>query len=105
MGSGSDAYFCEWNPSVQIWFDLTRKSKWAGELGPEQAITREQSLIYHTINSALISDDDHIMGSIEPGKLADLVVLSDYILSCPVEKVKDIKAMMTIIGGKIVYAM
>jgi hypothetical protein len=103
VGGGSDAYFCEWNPNVLVWFDITRQSKWAGVLGPEQAITREQSLVYHTINAALVSDDENKQGSIEPGKLADLVVLSDDILTCPVEKVKDIKALMTIVGGDIVY--
>ncbi len=103
VGGGSDAYFCEWNPSVQIWFDLTRQSKWAGVLGPEQAISRKQSLIYHTINSALISDDEQMLGSIEASKLADLVVLSDDILSCPIDEVKSIKPLMTMMGGRIVY--
>jgi len=103
VGGGSDGHVCEWNPSVLMWFDITRKSKWAGVLGPDQAITREEAIIYHTINASLMSDDEGKQGSIEPGKLADLVVLSDDILTCPVERIKDIKASMTMVGGEIVY--
>jgi len=103
LGGGSDAFFCEWNPSILVWFDITRQSKWAGVLGPEQAVTRKESLICRTINAALMSDDEDKQGSIEPGKLADLVVLSDDILTCPVERVKDIKVLMTMVGGEIVY--
>jgi predicted amidohydrolase YtcJ len=44
-----------------------------------------------------------VKGAIEPGKLADQVVISDDILSCPEEAIKDIKALITIVGGKIVY--
>lgn len=103
VGGGSDAFFCEWNPSVLVWFDITRQSKWAGALGLDQALTREESLIYHTIDASLISDDEDKQGSIEPGKLADLVVLSDDILACPVERVKDVKPLMTMVGGELVY--
>jgi predicted amidohydrolase YtcJ len=103
VGGGSDAFFCEWNPLIQIWFDVTRRSKWAGVLGPDQAITREQSIAYHTVNSALIADDDDKLGSIEPGKLADFVILSDDILACPVGQISDIRVLMTVINGDIVY--
>jgi predicted amidohydrolase YtcJ len=103
VGGGSDAYFCEWNPCIQVWFDITRQSKWAGILGQEQRITREQSLTYHTINSALISGDDSKLGSIEQGKFADLVVLSDDLLTCPTAAVKDIKVEMTMVQGDVVY--
>lgn len=103
VGGGSDAFFCEWNPSALVWFDVTRQSKWAGVLGSDQAISREESLVYHTIDASLVSGDEDKQGSIEPGKLADLVVLSDNILTCPVERVKDIKALMTMVGGEVVY--
>jgi predicted amidohydrolase YtcJ len=103
VGGGSDAFFCEWEPVKQIWFDITRQSKWAGILGAEQAITREESLVYHTINAARMSDDDHKQGSLEPGKYADLVVLSDDVLTCPVDEIKEVKSLLTLTGGKSVY--
>jgi predicted amidohydrolase YtcJ len=103
VGGGSDAPSNEWHPSILFWFDLTRQSRGAGVLGPGLVLTRRESLIYHTINAARISDDGDKQGSIEPGKLADLVVLSDDILTCQVDRVKDIQVQMTMVGGNIVY--
>jgi predicted amidohydrolase YtcJ len=48
--------------------------------------------------------DEKNRGSIEPGKLADLVVVTDDFLTCPEEKIKDIEALTTVVGGKVVYA-
>lgn len=103
VGGGSDAYFCEWVPVKQVWFDVTRQSKWAGTLGRDQVITLKESMIYHTRNAALMSDDDDRQGSLGPGKYADLVVLSDDILTCPVDKIKEIEALVTFMGGDIVF--
>ncbi len=103
VGGGSDGYVCEWNPKILMWFDITRQSKWAGVLGSAEAITREESLVYHTINAACISDDDDKQGSIEPGKLADLVVLDNDILTCPVDEIKDTKVVLTMVDGQVVY--
>ncbi len=103
VGGGSDAHYCEWRPSMLVWIDLTRQSKWAGLLGSDLILTREQSLIHHTINSAYISGDEDKQGSIEPGKLADLAILSDDILTCPVEMIKEIEPLMTMVGGEVVY--
>ena len=57
----------------------------------------------YTYNGAYASLEENIKGSIEPGKLADLVVLSENILETPVEKIKSVKADMTVIDGEIVY--
>ncbi len=57
----------------------------------------------YTINSAYSGFEEDIKGSIEPGKLADIIVVSDDPLSVPVDKIKD-KVKMTIIDGKTVYA-
>ena len=57
----------------------------------------------YTYNGAYASLEEDIKGSIEPGKLADLVVLSENILETPVEKIKSVKADMTVIDGEIVY--
>jgi len=103
VGGGSDCPSCEWRPSILFWFDLTRAAKRVGVLGPELVLTREESLRYHTIKAAQISDDEDKLGSIEPGKLADLVVLSDDILTCPVDKIRQIQVQMTMVDGNIVY--
>jgi len=103
VGGGSDAPSNEWRPSILFWFDLTRQSRASGVLGPGLALTRKESLIYHTINAAHISNDEDKQGSIEPGKLADLVVLSDDMLTCPVDDIYDMQVLMTMVGGEIVY--
>ncbi len=66
-------------------------------------ISREDALRLHTVGSAWFSFDEKIKGSLEPGKLADLVVLTDDYLTVPEDKIREISAVMTIVGGKIVY--
>ena len=57
----------------------------------------------YTSSAARFNFEEKKKGSIEPGKLADLVVLSDDLLTVPEEKIKDIKALTTLVGGKVVY--
>jgi predicted amidohydrolase YtcJ len=71
--------------------------------GADQAIAREEALRLYTSSAAYYTFSENLKGSIEPGKLADLAVISDDLLTCPAEAIKDIKAMMTIVDGKIVY--
>ena len=92
-----------YNPFVSIYSAVARKTERGTTLYPEQAITRAEALRMYTINNAYASFEEDIKGSIEPGKLADMVVLAEDILTCPVEKIKDIKVEKTIIGGKVVY--
>jgi len=57
----------------------------------------------YTINNAYASFEESLKGSIEPGKLTDLAILSDDLLDCPIDQIKNIKSNLTIVGGKIVY--
>jgi predicted amidohydrolase YtcJ len=57
----------------------------------------------YTINNAFASFEEDRKGSIEPGKLADLAVLSDDILSCAEEKIKDIQVILTMVDGKVIF--
>ena len=72
-------------------------------LGKEHAITPTEALQLYTINNARIMGVEHERGSIEVGKLADLAVLSQDILSVPADAIRDTKAHLTVVGGKIVY--
>ena len=68
-----------------------------------QAITREDALRMMTANAAYMTFDETRKGSIEVGKLGDLAILSDDPLSVPAERIKDIMAVTTIVGGRVVY--
>lgn len=88
-----------------MWTMVTRKTERGSVIGPSEAITREQALKIYTINNAYASFEESIKGSIEPGKLADMAILTDDILNCPVDKIKDIESVLTILSGKIIYSL
>lgn len=100
---GTDVPVWTYNPFPVIYFCVTRKSIDGESVFPDQKITREEALRCYTINNARLTFEEGIKGSIEPGKLADLVVLSHDILTCPENQIKDIQPLMTIVGGNIVY--
>ena len=94
-----------YNPFLGMWITLTRQPRWTDQpLHPEQRITREQAIRLYTINNAFLTFEEKEKGSLEKGKLADLIVLDRDILTCPVEQVKDIQVTGTYLGGKQVYA-
>lgn len=94
-----------YNPFLGMWTTIVRVPKGSkGPLHPEQNLTREQAIRLYTINNAFITFEETRKGSLEPGKLADFVVLDRDILTCPVEQVKDIKVDATYLGGSRVYA-
>jgi len=95
--------------------DLPADSTMSPLLGIQSAVTRhgfalgeritvKQAISLYTINSAYASFEEKLRGSIETGKLADLVVLSDDPLAIPTDRIGDIKVDMTIVGGEVVYA-
>jgi predicted amidohydrolase YtcJ len=71
--------------------------------GPEETPSREEALRMYSLNSAWFTFDEDIRGSLEPGKYADLAVLSDDYMTVPVEQVGDLTSVLTMIGGKAVY--
>lgn len=94
-----------YNPFFGMWITLARQPRWTDQaLHPEQRITREQAIRLYTINNAHLMFQEKQKGSLENGKLADLIVLDRDILTCPVEQVKDIQVEQTYLGGKLVYA-
>jgi len=92
-----------YNPFLSMWSAITRQTERGSTVVPEEAITREQALRMYTINNAYASFEENIKGSIEPGKLADLIVISDDFLNCSADKIKTIKVEMTMVGGEVVY--
>ena len=82
---------------------ITRKTEGGQVFGPAEKVSREEALRMVTIDAAWFSFDEKKVGSIEVGKLADLAILTDDLMSCPEDKIKDIRSRLTIVGGKIVH--
>lgn len=91
-----------YNPFFQMWMAITRERADAEPLYPEEAVTREEALRMHTTWAARMQFAEEDRGSIEVGKLADMVVIDRDYLTVPVEEIRMIEPTMTIIGGRIV---
>jgi predicted amidohydrolase YtcJ len=92
-----------YHPFFGMWMAVTRRTVDGRVLNPEQRVTREEALRMWTINGAYGTFEESLKGSIEPGKLADMVVISKDYLTCPEEEIRQIEALMTVVGGKVVY--
>ncbi len=102
--SGGYEYPTGANPMFCIYNAVTRKIITGVAHDLDQKITREEALRCYTISGAYAIFEEKTRGSIEPGKLADLVVLDKDILTCSEEEIKKTKVLATICGGKIVYS-
>ncbi|MCU7525791.1 MAG: amidohydrolase [Ignavibacteria bacterium] len=103
---GSDWSVAPLDPIMGIYAAVTRSTldgKHPEGWIPEEKISVEEAIKCYTINNAYASFEEDIKGSIEAGKLADLVVLSEDILSVDPAKIKDVKVDMTIFDGDIIY--
>jgi len=106
IGGGTDAHrVASYNPftSLQWFLDGTTVSGHAIR-GPEETPDRMDALRFYTLGSAWFSFDEKKRGSLEAGKLADLAVLSKDYLTMPVSDVHTIESVLTMVGGRVVYA-
>ena len=93
-----------YNPFFGMWITLQRQPRWTESIiHPEQRLTREEAIRLYTINNAFLTFTEHEKGSLEAGKLADLIVLDRDILTCPLDQVREIEVERTYLGGKLVY--
>ena len=103
VGGGTDGPVVPVDPFLSMWWMTTRQVLKGYALGKEHAITPKEALTLYTINNARIMGVEHERGSIETGKLADLAELSRDILSVPPAAIRDTRALMTVVGGRIVH--
>lgn len=88
-----------YNPFLNMWIAVTRQTRTGKVFHPEERITREEALNMHTIWSAYLQFEEAAKGSLEPGKLADMVVIDRDFLTCPEADIRNIRPLMTFIGG------
>jgi hypothetical protein len=103
VAAGSDAPVAPDNPLLGIYAAVTRRAASGQQLLPDEAISAENALAMYTVNAAYASFEEDIKGSIAPGKLADMAVLSADPLLSPPDAIKDIRVEMTIIGGGVAW--
>ena len=89
-----------YNPFLNMWTAVTRKTIAGKVLHPEQKITREEALKMRTIWAAYFQFEEKDKGSLEAGKLADFVVIDRDYLKCPEDEIRQIEPLMTFIEGK-----
>jgi predicted amidohydrolase YtcJ len=103
---GSDAPIELINPYHGLYASVTRMDRDAQPAGgwyPEEKLTREEALKTFTIWPAYGQFEEKIKGSLKTGKLADFVVIDRDYMKCPENEIKDINALMTVVGGEVVY--
>jgi predicted amidohydrolase YtcJ len=94
------------NPMLGLYAAVTREFPDGGPEGgwfPDEKITLEQAIEFYTVGSAYAEFQEHVKGSIEVGKLADLVVLDKNLFEIEPKEILETKPYMTIVGGKIVF--
>ena len=101
--NGTDPPVEEISPIASFHCSITRKLPDGSIFQPEQRLTREQALRSYTINNAYAAFEEDIKGSITPGKLADITVLSKDIMTVPEEDIPGTEIVYTIIGGEVKY--
>ena len=106
VGAGTDATrVASYNPFVALYWLVAGKTVGGTTLYPEaNRLDRTEALRLFTVGSAWFSGEEEKKGSIEAGKLADLAVLTSDYFSVPEEQIKGLESVLTVVGGKVVYA-
>ncbi len=103
LGAGTDFPVNPINPFLNMYVMVTRKDPNGNVYGASEAISREQALRLYTNAASHYMFEEGRKGTLQPGKLADLVVLSADYMTVPEDQIKDIKVDMTLVGGKVVF--
>jgi hypothetical protein len=103
VSGGSDWPGAPNNPFINIHYYVTRDTLQLGPVGLDQKISRQDAIRVMTLNNAYLTYEEHLKGSIEPGKVADFVILSGDILTIPEGQIRDIHPLATYVDGRPVY--
>jgi predicted amidohydrolase YtcJ len=104
VASGTDSPVTPYPPFPSLWASIARRTEVDNvQMGTEQCITREEAIQLYTIKGAYHTFEEATKGSIEPGKLADMIIVDRDILTCPLDDIRETKVLRTILGGRTVY--
>ncbi|WP_350284750.1 amidohydrolase [uncultured Croceitalea sp.] len=105
VGAGTDGTrVASYNPWPALYWLITGKT--AGDFqiaGPSNRLSREEALHLYTKGSAWISKEEDVKGTLEQGMYADFVILSEDYFTVPEKQINDLKSVLTVVGGKVVY--
>jgi hypothetical protein len=102
--NGTDAPVEDVDPIASFHASVTRQMAGGDAFHPEQCMTRVEALRSYTLDNAYAAFEEHLKGSITPGKLADITVLSKDILAVPADEILSARVTHTIVGGRIAYS-
>jgi len=91
------------NPFIALYALVTRKNKLGQHIAPHEAISREEALRAYTASGTWLTREEHLKGTIEVGKLADMAVLDRDYFAVPDEEIKKIQVDVTVVDGKVVW--
>lgn len=104
IANGTDAPVEDVDPIESFYASVTRKRADTGfEFFPEQSMTRKEAIYSYTLGNAYAAFEEDLKGSLEPGKLADIVVLSNDLVKCADDEIMETEVIMTMVGGKVKY--
>ena len=104
LGAGSDsAQISALNPWLMLYYMTTGRNSSGVLINGGQTLTRQEALRLYTVENGWFSKEEDKLGSIEPGKLGDIVVLNGDYFSVPDESLKSLRSVLTVVGGKIVH--
>ncbi len=103
IANGTDAPVEDVDPIASFYASVSRKVKDGSVFFPDQRMSRSEALKSYTINGAYAGFEEGVKGSLRPGKLADIVVLSKDIMTVPEDEIPTTEVLYTIVGGKVVF--
>ena len=102
--NGTDAPVEDVDPIASYFATVTRQMADGTRFYPDQRMSRLEALRSYTLSNAYAAFEEDVKGSLTPGKLADITVLSQDILGCPEDAILDTRVLHTIVGGEVVYS-
>jgi predicted amidohydrolase YtcJ len=103
VGNGTDSPVTPYQPLLNLWSSATRETQLAGVRGPQWAIPVADAIRWYTRGSAYCAFEEDLKGTLEPGKLADLIALSVDPYQVSPREVRDAEVLLTMVGGRIVH--